>query len=310
MARLPSPPGTTANVGDAAAAGNHEAGRTKSTVRTSSPTARSPTDRASASSARYAATPSISVSRPASGPGAAGSMTRIQLATTSLARIGVPSLKVMPGRRRKVSREPASETSQSSASAGRRRPSWSHVVRPSQTCARTAAEPASPARAGSQVSGAAPSITSSAPSGRATGSTDDGVPRPPTNMMARTAVTTISEMSAAGTPMRATRPGEWWWDAAVSGGAADVSGGDASSGRSRSSGRPVRSSITRAVYGGCAGDALEAPGMGLPGGSMEPGRVLPSPRTGLARRARGLYQMRSLIPARAPGAPHGRRMGR
>src|SRR6188508_3652456 len=55
--------------------------------------------------------------------------------------------------------------------------------------------------------------------------------------MASSAVTTISEITATGTPMRASRPGGWC-------GEPDASGGEASSVRSRSSGRPVRSSIT------------------------------------------------------------------
>ncbi len=45
-------------------------------------------------------------------------MTRSQLATTSSAVMGLPSLNVMPGRSVKVSRCPSSDTSQCSASAG------------------------------------------------------------------------------------------------------------------------------------------------------------------------------------------------
>ena len=125
-----------------------------------------PTSDASASPARYAAAPTTSVSRPDSGPGVTGSMTRSQLSTTSWAVMGVPSLKVMSGRSVNVRRWPSSDTSHRSASAGRTCAAGSNAVSPSQTCATMAAERASPTRAGSQVSGDEPAMTRSTPSGR------------------------------------------------------------------------------------------------------------------------------------------------
>ncbi len=86
-----------------------------------------------------------------SGDGAAGSMIRIQLRTTSSPVSGEPSENVRSGRRWNTTRRPPSSRSHDAARAGRTCNWASKPVKPSNSWAEIAALPMSPWAAGSSV---------------------------------------------------------------------------------------------------------------------------------------------------------------
>jgi hypothetical protein len=128
-------------------------------------------------------------------------MTRSQERTTSVAVSGDPSLNRSPGRIRNEISRPPSPNSHDAASAGWTSAVASSVVKPSYTCDKVAADPASDVAAGSHADGAAPTMTASASAGRGDGSRC-GV----TVIRARTAVPTMAAISST-VPTVPARPG-------------------------------------------------------------------------------------------------------